>query len=518
MTASNYKLTILDDKLQINKPSDPTTSVCGMDAYGYWGPITLNSLRLPRTNPIVVTHITGDGTLGDNSDSYIATEKAVKTYIDNMSHSSITDPFAMNNVTISSTTSSTMEGFRVDNKTVKDNCQIDIEDFTINKNNNTGNVTLTPSGSLNLAADTNVTGEVSVTSVTAPQLTLAYVGTHSLTTAVTSVGNATLTASGAKIDVASGNQLNVLDATDSSSITTGSSTFKGGVGITKDLWVGGTIHGTVSGGVNVPVPLLLRESISQGPQLTLQDPDGNFSGYPSLVKFGMMYTGDFYIDVFGQNPLFTIVPKTIFSDTTESSTTAGALITYGGVLCKKNLNVLGNVVIAQDISLAPSSKITSSGWVAQRSIFERVTYLMPLVTVDPEGYNLPVTGTSGVRCSAYTMKGFQPSGLLNVYITYFKSAAVAGFIHFNTSMLIADADTSFILQPGQDYVSAVPVVYNRPARVLVASFTALGAFTDSPVVASIAFSRIKDASDTYINSVVITDIELEYNTSRPYDY
>jgi cytoskeletal protein CcmA (bactofilin family) len=49
-----------------------------------------------------------------------------------------------------------------------------------------------------------------------------------------------------------GRPINFYDTTASTSISTGSAVFAGGVGVGGDLWVGGTIHGSVSGTITTP--------------------------------------------------------------------------------------------------------------------------------------------------------------------------------------------------------------------------------------------------------------------------
>lgn len=82
------------------------------------------------------------------------------------------------------------------------------------------------------------------------QLLLFYDPTHFCQFFVDSSGNTTIDTSGNIMNFASTDQINILNTTESTSISTGALVVNGGEGITKNLYVGGTIYGNVNGSIS----------------------------------------------------------------------------------------------------------------------------------------------------------------------------------------------------------------------------------------------------------------------------
>ena len=106
-----------------------------------------------------------------------------------------------------------------------------------------GNVTGTVSNANNSAYAGIVTGASQGNITSLGNLTGLQIGNASTTGNVVITTNGTITATG---------QINAASGASSSSTTTGALIVGGGTGISGDLWVGGTIHGTVSGTTSAP--------------------------------------------------------------------------------------------------------------------------------------------------------------------------------------------------------------------------------------------------------------------------
>jgi len=106
-----------------------------------------------------------------------------------------------------------------------------------------GNVTGTVSNANNSAYAGIVTGASQGNITSLGNLTGLQIGNASTTGNVVITTNGTITATG---------QINAASTASSSSTTTGALIVGGGTGIAGDLWVGGTIHGTVSGTTSAP--------------------------------------------------------------------------------------------------------------------------------------------------------------------------------------------------------------------------------------------------------------------------
>jgi len=99
-------------------------------------------------------------------------------------------------------------------------------------------------GTTNILGDVtipSITSVTKITNTTSPQLYVQYDATNNLTFNVNSSGQATLSASGGQVNFASGNIVQSLDTTDTSLTNSGALMCRGGVGISKNVVVGGSV-------------------------------------------------------------------------------------------------------------------------------------------------------------------------------------------------------------------------------------------------------------------------------------
>ena len=130
----------------------------------------------------------------------------------------------------------------------------------------------------------------------------------------------------------------ITDTTDAISSTTGSMIVSGGVGIAKDLYVGGTIHGDL-GPIISTNPIIITNttgsmSTSTGSFITL----GGVGIAKNTVVGGTVVSNGVSTTTMTINNLHIL-------DTTDSiSTTTGSLVLAGGLGIAKSLNVGGSLV------------------------------------------------------------------------------------------------------------------------------------------------------------------------------
>lgn len=500
MTAHNCKL--YTGKLQVENTNDKT-NICSIDQYGYSGPIALDSLRLPRTNPLLITDVSSDGLFTDNSDSIIPTQKAIKTYVDASAGGAIGDPFAMSNVIISSAVSATEEGFVVDNRTVKDFCYFDIGGTKISHENATGDVTITPTGTtLTVNSNQIVDGTLTTTSTTAPQFVVNYDGTHGMDITISAAGNATLSVDGTKIDIAAGEQFNVKDATNCTTALDGCSTFAGGVGIAQDLRVAGTIYGgSISAPPTITYPFTLNSVTI--PQLIISNPPS------ALAYISELFNGIFelYLQPVLGFSRFDISSDTYIKGTTEGSVSTGSLITDGGILCKKNLYVTGTILNNNTRRMSLMSSV--------------VAYTGAALSVQPTfpGFRV-ITLRPGVLDMFHLTAILLPynviPGTIYPYIVYTNQIHTLQDIVFGYSCIVGDSTHQFSAQPlgGGDGSAqwSLTVASPDPTRPTYGEWTNAVSTTGlvAPITVAFLFSRV---GGTYTHDVYIHDVGIRYSVS-----
>jgi hypothetical protein len=138
--------------------------------------------------------------------------------------------------------------------------------------------------------------------------------------------------------------VNIIGTTQSVSETTGSLTVAGGVGISKNLYVGGTIYGTVNGSISTT-------------SLHLTDTTQSISTSTGtlIVDGGSGITGNLYV-----GGIFSLVGDSSIKSTSESNNSStGALTILGGLGVYKNINSAANIT-AQTMNVIGSVSSTDS--------------------------------------------------------------------------------------------------------------------------------------------------------------
>jgi enhancing lycopene biosynthesis protein 2 len=168
-----------------------------------------------------------------------------------------------------------------------------------------------------ISTNTNIFAPKAILSDNATQLSLRYNTSNKADFLVDSTGDMTIDCSGNDLNLASTDTVHVLNTANASSTSTGSFITAGGVGIAKDLYVGGNIYGTYTGSISIS-STDDSTSTSTG---SLIVPGG--AGIAKAVNIGGI---------------------TKIWDTTQSAnTTTGALLVAGGAGIAKTLYVGGSV-------------------------------------------------------------------------------------------------------------------------------------------------------------------------------
>lgn len=199
----------------------------------------------------------------------------------------------------------------------------DTKSLRITSSGNSTSVTtgaLTLSGGLGVSQDVFIGGITNITTTTANQLTLGHDAANYVTFNVDSGGDLGIDASGNNVNFLNTDVITILNTAAASSTSSGVVQVKGGVGIGKNLRVGG------------------QSSIisTTATQLTL--------GYNSsnTVGFNVTSGGDLSVDCSGNDFSFANTDLVGILATTQSTTTSqGSLVVGGGVGIGKNLNVGG---------------------------------------------------------------------------------------------------------------------------------------------------------------------------------
>ena len=142
--------------------------------------------------------------------------------------------------------------------------------------NSVGDVAITPSSGTCV-----LTATLYAIKATGAQLIAEYDGSHMTSQQTDSSGNFSISATGTKISTASGNQLNVLQTADSSATNNGAFVVAGGVGIAKNLYVGGTL--SVNGTIPITYTTTTGSISFLGPWASLQTVTATFMKFGTTV-------------------------------------------------------------------------------------------------------------------------------------------------------------------------------------------------------------------------------------------
>ena len=211
---------------------------------------------------------------------------------------------------------------------------------------------LVVSGGASIGTSLYVGGKTSIISTTSPQLTLGYDAPDNVIFTVSSVGDLTVDCSGNDWYWANTDIVHIQSTTTPTDTLTGSLTVSGGIGVGKDVYVGGvvqiknatpatnTLTGAlvVSGGASIGTALYVGGKTSiistTSPQLTL--------GYDATdnVIFTVSSVGDLTVDCSGNDWYWANTDIVHIQSTANSTSTSnGALIVSGGVGMGGDLNV-----------------------------------------------------------------------------------------------------------------------------------------------------------------------------------
>jgi len=256
--------------------------------------------------------------------------------------------------------------------------------------------TLDVSGGMGVGQNLNIGGNTNITTTSVNQLSVGYDAINKILFNVSSGGDLTIDASGNDINMASTDTVRILTTTNSNATNTGGLVVSGGVGVAKNLYVGGELKITnttqatsnttgaliVAGGASIGNTFISSGmgSVNQyginvigntnatnatiGLSITNQTNifDKNYQillgGLNSTVPNCASGELGFYNASFNTS-LFTIgATSCTFYHTTNSLTTGtGALQVRGGVGIAKDLNVGGNISFVNKTAL----NLTSTG-------------------------------------------------------------------------------------------------------------------------------------------------------------
>ena len=241
---------------------------------------------------------------------------------------------------------------------------------------NTTPATNTSSGALNVAGGVGigqnlyVGGVTNITTPTTEQMTIGYDATNKTTLTVSSGGNLTIDSSGNNINFANGDVVRILNTEVASSTTTGSVVVSGGIGISKQLYVGGTsnlydqLNVTTANDFAVNVTCnktgttsscassFLKPALSAGEvyyHITGMANTTLNSSYYGFVYSGTLGSVNNYatFGLYSYDKLLNIYSSKIVDTITTASTSSstGSLQIAGGVGIGKQLNVGGDARI-----------------------------------------------------------------------------------------------------------------------------------------------------------------------------
>lgn len=184
-------------------------------------------------------------------------------------------------------------------------------------------------------------------------------------------------------------KISITDTTVSTSTTTGALTVAGGAGIQGDMWVGGTLHATVSSVAN-----LAGGTAGQVPYQTA----------PGVTSFyGPGTAGNVLVSNGTSAPTYNNT-LSLSGTTGSTSTTTGTLTVGGGVGVAENLYVGGNGVFGSGLTFTPAnSNIQTAGSV--NSFFQLAV----------QNKNAGTLATSDI--AAFADNGDDTSGFIDMGIT-----------------------------------------------------------------------------------------------------
>jgi hypothetical protein len=175
------------------------------------------------------------------------------------------------------------------------------------------------------------------------------------------------------------------NVTNSTSSTDGAFQVKGGASVVKDLWVGGTIHGALSGTITPPVPLILS---GNPPQLELK----NLAGTHTAI-FSETNTGALHISTTSGSEIQTLLgnPLHVKDTTASAAPSQGALIVDGGVGVAGALYT-GSTISSGDGVIGTLGTFSNTTGNQELSLNNTSVTKNVSMTVDAGG-NLSITGT-----------------------------------------------------------------------------------------------------------------------------
>ena len=205
---------------------------------------------------------------------------------------------------------------------------------------------------------------------------------------------------------------NFTGQTQADSTTTGALTIAGGVGIGKDLWVGGIIHGIIDAAYTATKLLVTSTNVDSSFYLTFVNQVGTLNAQElkgdnndekgTGIGFGLTYnpaTGKLKSD-----KIF------VASTLTSSSPTTGAFTVTGGAGILGPVNLGDNLTVAKDVLPAQNnfSKIGNSGTQWAEAYLQKI--YSPFITTTASNLTLEPTGGLTDIIGDIRVRGTNPIG------------------------------------------------------------------------------------------------------------
>lgn len=440
-TGDRYTLNTHYNSLGITENATGNT-MCSIDKDGYHGPVHLTRLHLGAH---YVDAFSTDGTFASTSDHTLATQQAIKTYVD----SKAGDPFVMDNVTLSSTTGATEDTLNIaPNTALIANTTLELNGkAAISVDNTTDELTIVPAGGM-----TNITGEVEIsgdTAITSATASTVYTTGALLVTGGVGVGG-NVYANG-RFDTASTiratDRITAQSNEESTLTTNGALVVGGGVGVGLRLNVGGAVSTAgiltctnatastapnngavvVTGGVGVGDGLSVDgDTWLSGDSLISSATVSTTTATGALVVTGGVGIGG---NVFIGGTTNSAGVTTVSNTTDSTTSTDGALIVSGGAGIAKMLYV-GDDVHADNYHfnslVAPLIKHDFQLMQASSTLHD---------TTAPYGYELVNDGADHlVTFTATVPSQWRTQSSIGIYVVLAGDGSAAGTVRINTSV------------------------------------------------------------------------------------